>query len=110
MLLEVLLAGNIVAVGSLSAVEPHAALGAYVISKTAMAALVRTVALENADANITANVVLPGTMDTPANRASMPNADFTKWVQPAAVASLIQWLSTEEAGHITGTLIPIQGR
>jgi len=102
--------GRIVAVGSLAAVEPHAGLGAYVVSKAAMATLIRTVALENADANITANVVLPGTMDTPNNRASMPTADFSKWVQPQDVASLIVYLAGEQAAQITGTVIPIQGR
>jgi 3-oxoacyl-[acyl-carrier protein] reductase len=100
--------GRIVAVGSLAATEPHAGLGAYVTSKTAMAALVQTVALENAEANITANVVLPGTMDTPGNRAAMPTADFSKWLQPNDVASLILMLADEGAGLITGTLVPIQ--
>jgi NAD(P)-dependent dehydrogenase (short-subunit alcohol dehydrogenase family) len=80
------------------------------MSKTAMATLVQTVALENADANITANVVLPGTMDTPTNRANMPTADFSKWVQPNDVASLILTLADESAGLISGTLVPIQGR
>jgi 3-oxoacyl-[acyl-carrier protein] reductase len=102
--------GRIVAVGSAAATEPHAGLGAYVMSKTAMATLVQTVALENADANITANVVLPGTMDTPTNRANMPTADFSKWVQPNDVASLILTLADESAGLISGTLVPIQGR
>jgi NAD(P)-dependent dehydrogenase (short-subunit alcohol dehydrogenase family) len=102
--------GRIVAVGSLTALEPHAGLGAYVVTKSAMAMLIRTVALENADANITANVVLPGTMDTPANRAAMPTADFSKWVQPSDVASLIHWLSTAEAAQITGAVIPMPGR
>jgi NAD(P)-dependent dehydrogenase (short-subunit alcohol dehydrogenase family) len=102
--------GRIVAVGSLAATEPHAGLGAYVMSKTAMTTLVQTVALENADANITANVVLPGTMDTPINRAAMPSADFSKWVQPDDVASVILTLADESAGLITGTLVPIQGR
>jgi NAD(P)-dependent dehydrogenase (short-subunit alcohol dehydrogenase family) len=69
--------------------------------------LVRTVALENRDAGLTANVVLPGTMDTPANRKSMPNADFSQWVQPGDVADLVLWLADERAGHITGTAIPI---
>jgi NAD(P)-dependent dehydrogenase (short-subunit alcohol dehydrogenase family) len=102
--------GRIVAVGSLAAAEPHAGLGAYVVSKTAMAVLVQTVALENADANITANVVLPGTMDTPANRAAMPDADFSKWVQPDDVAKLIETLAAESSAQITGALLPIQGR
>ena len=80
------------------------------VSKTAMATLVQTVALENADANITANVVLPGTMDTPTNRAAMPTADFSKWLQPNDVASLILTLADENSGLISGTLVPIQGR
>ena len=98
------------AVGSLAATEPHAGLGAYVVSKTALTTLVQTVALENADANITANVVLPGTMDTPANRASMPTADFSKWLKPDDVARLILTLAEENSGLITGTLVPIQAR
>jgi NAD(P)-dependent dehydrogenase (short-subunit alcohol dehydrogenase family) len=99
--------GRIVVIGSLAAVEPHPGLAAYVTFKAALAMLVRTVALENRDAGLTANVVLPGTMDTPANRKAMPNADFSKWLQPRDVADLVLWLSDERAGHITGTAIPI---
>jgi len=101
--------GRIVAIGSLAAVEPHSGLGAYVTFKSALAMLVRTVALENKDAGVTANVVLPGTMDTPANRKSMPGADFSKWVQPGEVADLILWLADERAAHVTGLAIPIDG-
>lgn len=100
-------AGRIIAVGSLAATEPHAGLGSYVVSKTALAALVGTVAIENKDADVTANVVLPGTMDTPANRKSMPAADFSKWAQPAEVAEVILWLAGEHAGQITGAMIPV---
>jgi NAD(P)-dependent dehydrogenase (short-subunit alcohol dehydrogenase family) len=78
--------------------------------KAALVMLVRTVALENRDAGVTANVVLPGTMDTPANRKAMPDANFSKWLQPSEVAELVLWLSDERAGHITGTAIPIDGR
>jgi NAD(P)-dependent dehydrogenase (short-subunit alcohol dehydrogenase family) len=101
--------GRIVAVGSLAAVEPHAGLGAYVTFKSALVRLVRTVALENRDAGVTANVVLPSTMDTPANRKAMPDADFSKWLKPAAVADLILWLADERASQITGAAIPIDG-
>src|SRR5712664_3567007 len=100
---------RIVAIGSLTAVEPHAGLGAYVTFKSALATLVRTVALENKDAGLTANVVLPGTMDTPANRKAMPGADFSKWLKPADVADLVLWLADERATHVTGTAIPIDG-
>lgn len=101
--------GRIVVIGSLAAVEPHAGLAAYVTFKSALSMLVRTVALENKDAGLTANVILPGTMDTPANRKSMPNADFTKWLQPQDVADLVLWLANENAAHITGAVIPIDG-
>jgi NAD(P)-dependent dehydrogenase (short-subunit alcohol dehydrogenase family) len=99
--------GRIVAIGSLAAVEPHAGLGAYVTFKSALVSLVRTVALENKDAGVTANVVLPGTMDTPANRRAMPTADFSKWVKPADVADLVLWLTEERTKNVTGAAIPI---
>jgi NAD(P)-dependent dehydrogenase (short-subunit alcohol dehydrogenase family) len=101
--------GRIVAIGSVTAIEPHAGLGAYVTFKAALTTLVRTVALENKDSGLTANVVLPGTMDTPANRKSMPSANFSKWVQPGNVADLVLWLADERAGHITGSTISIDG-
>jgi len=99
--------GRIVAIGSLTAVEPHSELGAYVTFKAALAMLVRTVALENEDAGLTAHVVLPGTMDTPANREAMPNADFSKWIQPKDVVNLVLSLTTERASQVTGAVIPI---
>ncbi len=102
-------AGRIVAIGSLAAVEPHAGLGAYVTFKSALVSLVRTVALENKDAGLTANVILPGTMDTHANRKAMPGADFSKWLKPAEVADLVLWLVDERAARITGAAIPIDG-
>ncbi len=99
--------GRIVAIGSLTAIEPHAGLGAYVTFKAALTTLVRTVALENKDSGLTANVVLPGTMDTPGNRKAMPSADYSKWVQPENVADVVLWLADERAGHITGSTISI---
>jgi NAD(P)-dependent dehydrogenase (short-subunit alcohol dehydrogenase family) len=101
--------GRIIAVGSRAALEPGAGMGAYSASKAAMVSLMRTVALENQDVGITANVVLPGTMDTPGNRKAMPNADFSKWVKPAAVASLITWLAGDAGKDINGAAIPIYG-
>jgi NAD(P)-dependent dehydrogenase (short-subunit alcohol dehydrogenase family) len=100
-------AGRIVAVGSLTAVEPHANLGAYVVSKAALVTLVRTVALENARYGLTANVVLPGTMDTPGNRKSMPSADFSKWLKTTDVAEVIFLLASDQASQITGATIPL---
>jgi len=101
--------GRIIANGSRAALEPGAGVGAYSASKAAMVSLIRTVALENKDAGLTANVILPGTMDTPANRKSIPNADFSKWVRPSTVASLITWLASDAGKDINGAVIPVYG-
>lgn len=99
--------GRLIAIGSLAAVEPHASLGAYATFKSALTMLYRTIALENQDKNITANVILPGTMDTPANRAAMPGADRSKWVQPADVAKVALLLAGGAGAQINGALIPV---
>lgn len=101
--------GRVVAIGSLTAVEPHPGLGAYVTFKSALATLVRTVALENKDSGLTANMILPGTIDTPANRKAIPSADFSKWLQPGAVADLALWLADDRSAQLTGSVIPIDG-
>jgi NAD(P)-dependent dehydrogenase (short-subunit alcohol dehydrogenase family) len=103
-------AGRILAIGSRTAVEPQPGVGAYSASKAALVSLVKTVALENKDRGITANVVLPGTMDTPANRAAMPGADFSKWVRPSQIASLLVHLASDQASQISGAVIPVYGR
>src|SRR5438477_10287706 len=97
--------GRIIAIGSRAAMEPGAGGGAYSASKAAMVSLIRTVALENKDAGLTANTILPGTMDTPANRNTIPNADVSKWVQPASVAELVVWLASEAGKDINGSVI-----
>jgi len=102
--------GRIIGIGSRAAESPGANVGAYSASKAAFVSLMRTVALENKDAGITANVILPGTMDTPANRNSMPGADTSQWVQPSAVASLIVWLCGDAGKDVTGAAIPVYGR
>ena len=101
--------GRIIAIGSRAALEPGVGVGVYSASKAAMVSLIRTVALENKDAGITANVILPGTMDTPANRKAIPNADVSKWVQPANVASLITWLAGDAGKDVNGAVIPVYG-
>ena len=101
--------GRIVAIGSRAALEPGAGVGAYSASKAAMVSLIRTVAQENKDAGMTANAILPGTMDTPANRKFMPDADPSKWVRPAAIASLIVWLAGDAGKDVNGAVIPVYG-
>ena len=101
--------GRILAVASRQAVEPGAMVGAYSASKAALVALVRAIALENRDRGISANTVLPGTMDTPGNRAGDPHADRSKWVQPSQVAALLVHLASDAGAQITGAAIPIYG-
>jgi NAD(P)-dependent dehydrogenase (short-subunit alcohol dehydrogenase family) len=102
--------GRIIAIGSRAAEAPGPGVGAYSASKAALVSLVQTVALENKDAGITANVILPGTIDTPANRKAMLGADTSQWVQPASIASLIVWLAGDAGKDVTGAAIPVYGQ
>ena len=97
--------GCILAIASRAAIDPQPGIGAYAASKAALVSLLRTVALENKDAGISANVILPATIDTPANRASMPSADFTKWVSPADVGALLVRLAANPS--VSGDVISI---
>jgi NAD(P)-dependent dehydrogenase (short-subunit alcohol dehydrogenase family) len=101
--------GRIAAIASRTAVAPAPLLGAYSASKAALVSLMQTVALENKDRGITSNVILPGTLDTPANRAANPQADFSKWVPPAEVARLLVHLASDHAAHLSGAVIPVPG-
>ena len=69
-----------------------------------------TIAIEVKHEGITANVVLPGTMDTEANRRATPGADQSNWVQPESVAKVIAWLASDEAADVNGAAIPVLGR
>ncbi len=102
--------GRIVAIGSRTAVEPVATLSAYGASKAALVALIRTIALEVKRSGITANVVLPSVIDTPATRAADPGADFSRWVKPESIARLLLWLASDAAADVNGAVIPIYGR
>jgi NAD(P)-dependent dehydrogenase (short-subunit alcohol dehydrogenase family) len=102
--------GRIIAIGSRTALEPAPGLGAYSASKAALVSLISTIAIENKDLGITANVILPGAMDTPANRAADPSADYSKWIQPGNVADLIRWLASDKADQVSGAVIPVYGR
>jgi NAD(P)-dependent dehydrogenase (short-subunit alcohol dehydrogenase family) len=100
--------GRILAVASRQAVEPGALVGAYSASKAALVALVRTIALENKDRGISANSVLPGTMDTPGTRAG--GGDASQWVLPSQVAALLVHLASDAGAQITGAAIPVYGK
>jgi NAD(P)-dependent dehydrogenase (short-subunit alcohol dehydrogenase family) len=102
--------GRVIAIGSRAAESAAPQLAAYAAFKTALVSLVKSVASENSDRGITANVILPGTMDTPANRANEPGADYARWIQPQNVADLIIWLTSDAAAQVSGGVIPVYGR
>ena len=101
--------GRIIAIGSRAAVEPSPGAGLYAASKAALVSLIRTLAAENKDRGISANAILPGTMDTPVNRKSDPLADFSKWVQPGQVANLTVTLALDGLSEVSGAVIPVYG-
>jgi len=85
-------------------------IAAYSASKSAVVRLTESLAAELKDAGINVNCVLPGTIDTPENRAERPNADFSKWVAPEALASVFLFLCSDAARAIQGAAIPVYGR
>jgi NAD(P)-dependent dehydrogenase (short-subunit alcohol dehydrogenase family) len=102
--------GRIVVIGSRQAVEPAPGLSAYNASKAALVSLVRTAALENKDLDITANVILPSTMNTEANRNADPKADPSKWVKPERVAAVTVFLVSDSGAQINAAAIPVYGQ
>jgi NAD(P)-dependent dehydrogenase (short-subunit alcohol dehydrogenase family) len=103
-------AGRIVTVGAGGGVKGGAQMGAYSAAKSALMRLTESMSAELRDAGINVNCVLPSTIDTPANRAAMPDADPTRWVAPAALAEVIAFLASDAARAIHGALIPVYGR
>jgi len=103
-------AGRIVNVGANAALKAGAGMGAYAASKAGVHRLTESLAEELKKDGITVNAVLPSTIDTPANRKDMPQADFGTWVTPEALAKVIQFLASPDAQPITGALIPVVGR
>jgi 3-oxoacyl-[acyl-carrier protein] reductase len=102
-------AGRIVNIGAMGALQAGAGMGAYAASKAGVHRLTEALASEW-KGKITVNAVLPSTIDTAANRASMPKADFTKWVTPQELADVILFLASDAASAVTGALLPVSGR
>lgn len=102
--------GKIVSVAARAGLEGKAKMAPYVISKSAVIRLTESMAAELKDAGINVNCVLPGTIDTPQNRADMPKADFSKWVAPEALADVIVFLASDAARAVTGAAVPVYGR
>ncbi|GAB4441867.1 MAG: SDR family NAD(P)-dependent oxidoreductase [Anaerolineae bacterium] len=102
--------GRIINVGSRDALHGRPNYSAYAISKAGVLRLTESMAAEVQDYGITVNAIVPGTIDTEANRKNSPDADFSKWVKPAEIAATLLFLASEGAAAINGAAIPLYGR
>ena len=101
--------GRIVTVGSRAAVDPSGNMAAYIAAKAAVIAFTKSIAAETKGTHITANCILPATIDTPANRKAMQTKYIHKWVKPESIAEVICFLASERAADLRGAAIPIYG-
>jgi NAD(P)-dependent dehydrogenase (short-subunit alcohol dehydrogenase family) len=99
--------GSVVTVASKLALDGGAGAAAYAVSKAAVVALTRALALENRERGVRFNAVAPGIIDTPDNRAAMPAADHAHWTAPAAIAEVIAFLLSPASAPTTGAVIPV---
>jgi NAD(P)-dependent dehydrogenase (short-subunit alcohol dehydrogenase family) len=102
--------GRIVNVGSAAALKAGSGMGAYGASKSAVHRLTEALAEELKDTSVTVNAVLPSIIDTPQNRADMPDVDPARWVSPADLAAVILFLASPDSRAMTGALVPVTGR
>jgi NAD(P)-dependent dehydrogenase (short-subunit alcohol dehydrogenase family) len=111
--IPVLLAGGggaIVCVSSRAAVQPFAGAAGYITAKAGVLAFVDALHAEYRDDHIRTNAIMPSTIDTPANRAAMPDADFDRWVKPTEIARVIAALCSDDARVTSGAHVPVYGR
>jgi NAD(P)-dependent dehydrogenase (short-subunit alcohol dehydrogenase family) len=99
--------GSIANIGSRAALDLPAGLSAYAAAKGAVLALSEILQKEVAERHVRVNTIIPTTIDTPANRAAMPNADFSQWTPPAAIAEVVFWLASDAAATVRGALVPV---
>lgn len=102
--------GSIVNISAAASQKAAAGMGAYAASKSAVSRLTEALAEEMKDRGVRVNAVLPSIIDTPANRADMPKADFSRWVAPRDLANVISFLLSDDARAVTGALLPVTGR
>jgi NAD(P)-dependent dehydrogenase (short-subunit alcohol dehydrogenase family) len=100
----------VVCVGTKAVLEPFSGASGYVVSKAALLALVRALAVEYRDDGVRVNAILPSVIDTPANRKAMPDADHSAWVPPAEIARVIRFLLSADSAPVSGALVPVYGR
>ena len=99
--------GRIINVAARAALAGGANAAAYSASKSAVVRLTESLAAELKTSSINVNCVLPGTIDTQKNRESMPNADFSRWVTPNAIADVILFLASDESRGVSSAAIPV---
>lgn len=99
--------GRILHMAAWAAVEPFPGAAAYLVAKSGLLALINVLALELKGSGVTVNGVLPTTIDTPANRAGMPQADPSTWTKPESIAETLLFLASDEAAQINGATVPI---
>ena len=102
--------GRIINVSARAAEQGKGRMGPYCASKAAVLTLTESLAAENKYDNINVNCILPGTIDTPQNREAMPDADFSHWVPPAALADVVMFLASDAARCVTGAAVPVYGQ
>jgi len=102
--------GSIVCVGTRAALQPFSGAAGYIASKAAVMAFTQAVAAEYRDDRVRCNAIVPSVIDTPANRAAMPNADHDRWVKPSEIAAVISFLLSPDSEPINGAAVPVYGR
>lgn len=102
--------GAFVAVSARTALRPFAGGGAYSTAKAAVLAFIQALDADYRSKGVRANAILPSVIDTPANRADQPDADHSKWVQPAEIAKVVRHLVSDDAAVTSGGAIPVYGR
>src|SRR6266487_2047843 len=101
--------GKIINVASRDGLSGSAGYAAYSASKSAVLRLTEALADELKASNINVNCILPGVIDTPQNRSAVPNGDFSKWVEPAAIAEVILFLASDASRAVNGAALPVFG-
>lgn len=102
--------GAFVAVSARAALRPFGGAAAYVTAKAAVLAFVQALDADYRSEGIRANAILPSVIDTPANRADQPDADHSKWVQPAEIARVVRFLIADDSAVTSGAAVPVYGR